>query len=247
MKDNQNEFYSSISANYSQIFPYKPAHLQFVKSQLETIRPKKILDIGCATGELSYQLAKEGAEVTGIDLNPELIAQAKRSQMHSGLHFQVGNMLELANDFQPETFDAALCFGNTLVHLLSADRIGKMLQGVRQVLKPHGKFLLQILNYDYILDEKVVELPLIETESIRFIRNYIFEENNPVVKFQTQLELKKEEKTVSNETLLLALRSGELKEFLDKTGFKNVELFSNFKEEPFGGEHLPLVARCVKG
>lgn len=246
MKDNQNKFYSSISTYYSEIFPYKPVQLQFVKNQLGQIPGKKILDIGCATGELSYQLAKEGAEVTGIDLNPDLIAQAKNSQIHPDLHFQVGNMLELTNDFQAESFDVVLCFGNTLVHLNSPGLIQNMMEGVKNVLKPDGKFLLQILNYDYILDEKVVELPLIETESIRFVRNYIFEENNPLVKFQTQLELKKEEKTVSNETPLLALRSEELKKILSKTGFKNIELFSNFKGEPFGGKHLPLVVSADK-
>ncbi|SHJ39680.1 Methyltransferase domain-containing protein [Tangfeifania diversioriginum] len=246
MKDAQNKFYSSISDYYSEIFPYKPAQLQFVKNQLEQIPGKKVLDIGCATGELSYRLAKEGAKVTGIDLNPDLIAQAKSSRIYSDLHFQVGNMLELTNDFQSEWFDAVLCFGNTLVHLTSPGFIQNMMEEVKNVLKPGGKFLLQILNYDYILNENVTELPLIETENIRFIRNYIFEENNPLVKFQTELVLKKEGKTVHNETSLLALRSEELKGLFEETGFKNLELFSNFSKEPFGGKHLPLVVSADK-
>lgn len=246
MKDPQNKFYSSISSSYSEIFPYKPAQLQFVKNQLGQIPGKKVLDIGCATGELSYRLATEGAEVTGIDLNPDLIAQAKSSKNHPGLKFQVGNMLELTNDFQSESFDAILCFGNTLVHLLSVDRIREMMDGVNQVLKPRGKFLLQLLNYDYILNEKVVELPLIETENIRFIRKYRIKQNNPVVDFKTDLVLKNEDKSVMNETSLLALRSDELKILLSQAGFKNIELFSNFKEEPFGGEHLPLVVYAEK-
>ncbi len=246
MYDPQNEFYSSISKYYSEIFPFKPAQLQFVKNQVGQFEGAKILDIGCATGELSYHLAKEGAEVTGIDLNPDLIVQAKKSKKHPNLHFQVGDMLELTNDFQSESFDAILCFGNTLVHLLFVDRIREMMDGVIQVLKPRGKFLLQILNYDYILNEKVVELPLIETESIRFIRNYIFEENNLLLKFQTELVLKKERKSVRNETPLLALRSEELKNILSKKGFTNIELNSSFKKEPFGGKHLPLVVSAVK-
>jgi len=155
-------------------------------------------------------------------------------------------MLKLIHDFQVESFDAVLCFGNTLVHLLSADRILKMMDGVNQVLKPGGKFLVQILNYDYILDENITELPLIETENIRFIRKYLIDEGNPLIGFQTELVLKKEGKSVRNETPLLALRSEELKRFLSQAGFRNAELFSNFKEEPFGGKHLPLVARCGK-
>ena len=55
------------------------------------------------------------------------------------------------------------CFGNTLVHLQSIELMGKMLKGVFAVLKPGGHFLLQILNYDFILDEQVSELPLIDS------------------------------------------------------------------------------------
>jgi SAM-dependent methyltransferase len=155
-------------------------------------------------------------------------------------------MLELANDFHPAEFDTVLCFGNTLVHLQSAELIQKMLAGVSYVLKPGGHFLLQILNYDYIVGEQVSELPVIESENIKFIRKYIFDENSPLVRFQTDLVLKKENTTISNETFLLALKSRQLKELLEQTGFSGIEWFSNFKKEPFGGNHLPLVLSCRK-
>jgi hypothetical protein len=121
-----------------------------------------------------------------------------------------------------------------------------MLKGVFTVLKPGGFFLLQILNYDYILGEQVSELPVIETENIRFIRKYKFEENNPLIRFQTNLFLKKEDKTISNETLLFGLKSAELTELLKNAGFFEIEMFSNFKQEPFGGKHLLLVVSCKK-
>jgi hypothetical protein len=60
------------------------------------------------------------------------------------------------------------------------------------------------------------------------------------------LEIKKEERTVSNETLLFALKSADLLELLEETGFKKIELYSNFKQEPFAGKHLPLVLSTLK-
>jgi glycine/sarcosine N-methyltransferase len=160
MTDAQNKFYSSISKYYPEIFPYNPLQLQFVTGIAGNLAGQQILDIGCATGELAFQLAKAGAEVTGIDLNEDLLQQAKAGKVHPKLSFQKGNMLELKNDFQSETFDTVLCFGNTLVHLTSQKLILDMLHGVNAVLKPGGIFLLQILNYDYILSEPVTELPL---------------------------------------------------------------------------------------
>jgi glycine/sarcosine N-methyltransferase len=218
--------------------------LKFVESKLGELSGKEILDIGCATGELAFNLANKGAKVTGIDLNEELLNQAKSNRMQAGLQFQVGDMLELETDFQQNQFDSVLCFGNTLVHLQSVDLIEKMLNGVKSVLKPGGQFLMQVLNYDYILNEKVSELPLIETENIRFIRNYKFNVNSALIRFQTDLYLKKEDQTVSNETSLFAIKSVELLDILGKCGFENVEFYADFKQSPFGGEHIPLVLKA---
>jgi glycine/sarcosine N-methyltransferase len=128
----------------------------------------------------------------------------------------------------------------------SQNLVFEMLCGVHHVLKPGGFFLLQILNYDFILSEPVTELPLIETENIQFIRRYSFTEKSPLISFQTELHLKKEGKVILNETPLLALKSNELKNILKKAGFEKVELFANFKEDAFGGKHLPLVLKTGK-
>jgi 2-polyprenyl-3-methyl-5-hydroxy-6-metoxy-1,4-benzoquinol methylase len=232
--------------------------LKFVQSEVGDLTGKSILDIGCATGELAFQLANAGANVTGIDLNEDLLDQARkgigdlqppeektRLKIASPIPiFRVSNMLELTRDFKKEKFDAVICFGNTLVHLPTMELINQTLQGVNYVLKPGGKFFLQMLNYDYILNEKVTELPVIETENIRFIRKYKFRENSSLIQFKTDLHIKKENKTISNETTLLALKSSELVEMLGTAGFFEIELFSNFKRDAFGRNHLPLVLSC---
>jgi glycine/sarcosine N-methyltransferase len=246
MATEQNEFYSSISKYYPEIFPYNPAQLKFVESNLVELAGKRILDIGCATGELAFQLAAAGAYITGIDLNEDLLTQATTSKMHPNLTFQKGDMLELQHDFRAGEFDAILCFGNTLVHLPDAGLVGRMLAAVHSILKTRGVFLLQILNYDYILEEQISALPVIETENIKFIRKYIFEQNNPLIRFNTQLVFKKEGEVISNETQLLALRSSDLINLLKKYGFTEVELFAGFGENKFGGNHLPLVSKAKK-
>lgn len=251
MKDKQNEFYSSISKHYAEIFPYQPVQLQFVKSRAGEPAGKQVLDIGCATGELAFQLATNGAIVTGIDLNEDLLEQAKAKAVLTGFEtsnpkFRKGNMLELKTGFQHGQFDAVLCFGNTLVHLQSTALVQQMLDGVFTVLKSGGHFLLQILNYDFILDGPVTELPVIDTENIRFKRKYRFPESGSLIQFQTGLLIKSEDKTIDNETPLLAIRSSQLAELLQNAGFSEIKLFSNFKQEPFGGKHLPLVVSCRK-
>ncbi len=244
MNSQQNDFYSSISKYYHEIFPYNPAQLGFTAKNAEGLEGKRILDIGCATGELAFQLAKAGAVVTGIDLNDDLLFQAKSKKILPGLSFQKGDMLELESDFSPHQFDAVLCYGNTLVHLSSDQKVYSMFRGVRQVLKQGGTFLVQILNYDYIISEKITQLPVIETPDVKFIRSYLIEDNNPVIKFRTELHIKKEDRVIYNETPLLALHSHQVKDLLSEAGFTDIFLFASFKEEPFGGKHLPLVLKA---
>lgn len=247
---NQSErFYSSIADYYSAIFPFNPAQLNFVESFVGELAGLRLLDIGCATGELARMLARKGARVTAIDLNEDLLEQARRMaqaelQGTVAPEFRKGNMLELSSDFAPETFDLVLCFGNTLVHLPDTNTVAQMLKGVKQVLKPGGLFLLQILNYDHILDDQIKELPLIDNDKISFVRKYEFEVHSSVVQFVTELTIKATGECIRNRSQLLALRSAELTELLQQEGFRELELFANFKREPFGGKHLPLVLSC---
>ena len=244
MTDPQEIFYTSISKYYSDIFPYNPLQLSFIQQEIFSLNGKKILDIGCATGELSVQLAMQEAEVTGIDLNTGLLQQAQKKGTFQNLVFKEGNMLNLENDFQEDQFDAVICFGNTLVHLNTPEEVGTMLSGVRHILKPGGNLFLQILNYDHIFENQVHDLPLIETENIRFIREYGFETDSTHIRFITQLHVKKEGLQIQNETKLLALKSSQLSAALTQSGFSEINLYSNFKQEPFGGKHLPLIATC---
>ncbi len=50
---------------------------EFAFRVLGDLRGRRVLDLGCGSGELSTQLAAMGARVTGVDLSPELIAVAR--------------------------------------------------------------------------------------------------------------------------------------------------------------------------
>lgn len=52
-----------------------------------------ILDVGCGPGHVARYLASRGATVEGVDLSPEMIAEACAS--HPELAFRVGDMFQL--------------------------------------------------------------------------------------------------------------------------------------------------------
>lgn len=57
----------------------------------------RVLDAGCGTGALAFELAARGAQVVGVDISPQLIGIAKSrqpAQLVSHLQFQPGDMFD---------------------------------------------------------------------------------------------------------------------------------------------------------
>ena len=156
-------FYKSIAPFYNEIFPFSPAQLPFTTAAFSKPETCNLLDIGCGTGILSLQSAKKFKQVTAIDLDQNMLDKAIKSKplQQNNLSYQVLNMLEITPHFNPESFDGVLCYGNTLVHLQDAETISHFLEKVHAVLKPKGKFLLQIINYDRIYEQQIGGLPTI--------------------------------------------------------------------------------------
>ena len=242
MKIDQEIFYSSIAKYYNQIFPLNEEQVQFVQTNLQSLDGKNIMDIGCSTGQLSQKLASQGSQVTGVDLNENMIRIAQSENHFPGLKFVTGNMLEADSYCEESSLDAVLCFGNTLVHLDSIEEIAQFFKVVAKLLKPGARFLVQILNYDYILEHEVEELPLIDTPKFSFIRKYdLPTPKEEKIIFNTELVIKSSRDSLFHASRLLPLRKNELQTLLEHAGFERLKFFANFANKPFGGNHLPLI------
>ena len=119
-----------------------PVRLQYVKQRI-SLRDAKVLDVGCGGGLLSEALAKEGAEVTAIDLAPELIKVAKLHRLESGVavDYRLQSVEALAAE-QPGSFDAITCM-EMLEHVPDPSAI---IAACASLLKPGGQLFLSTLN-----------------------------------------------------------------------------------------------------
>lgn len=238
----QNRFYSSVTGYYDEIFPLNPLQMEFIKTEMGSLDELYFLDVGCSTGKLANELCRLGALGVGIDLNEDMIREAKEKYSSASLNFRKMNMLHVDRAFPDHYFDTIICFGNTLVHLDSNPEIRTFLNHTAKLLKPGGKLLLQILNYDYILDKKISELPLIETSRFQFTRHYTLPNGaQQKIEFSTILTDKLSGEMLGNSVSLLPVRKKELERILLMAGFKQICFYAGFAREFYTGAHLPLV------
>lgn len=95
----------------------------------EDLRGARVLDAGCGTGAMATELAQRGAQVTAVDISPQLIEIAKR-RLHPALadqvDFQAGDMSDPALGH----FDFTLAM-DSLIYYRDAD-IGRVIGSLGQ-------------------------------------------------------------------------------------------------------------------
>lgn len=239
------DFYQAISKHYREIFPLNPMQSNFVKGSFSSLREKTLLDVGCGKGDLVLDLSTSIGLLTGIDLDSSMLEDA-RAAASGNTTFMRLDMMKLRKQFGEGSFDGLLCFGNTLVHLPNQLSISDFLQQARIVLKGEGKLLLQIINYDRILDQDVRSLPTIETENCSFVRNYLYDSKAHLVDFETRLIIKASGESILNNIRLYPLRKAELHSMLLDAGFSSISYFGNFRRDPLERNSIPLVVEaCI--
>ena len=236
-------FYESIAKVYDYIFPKNRKQLEFVESIKKINSKEKMLDIGCATGNLTELLGEKTRNIVGIDLDKELLKEAK--EKHPNLNFENMNMLKINEKFEENSFDRVVSFGNTLVHLDSREEVEEFFQKVYKTLKFNGFFIVQIINYNRIIEKNIKNLPTIDNEKVKFVRDYEYDKSIGKVDFITELTIKEANLNIKNNIKLLALTKIEIQKFLGETGFRNIEFYGDFegRELSDNSEALIFVAQ----
>jgi len=97
-----------------------------------------ILDAGCGPGRVGGRLAAVGHQVVGVDIDPELIDEARRQ--HPGPTWLARDLaeLDLPADGIAERFDVVVASGNVMTFLDPATRV-EVLRRLRAHLAPDGR------------------------------------------------------------------------------------------------------------
>ncbi len=131
-----------ISGEFKTLHDINPLRIRFIQEHAE-INGKCIVDVGCGGGILSESLAKNGADMLGIDLSEELIDIADLHGLESGVnaHYRKISAEALADE-QPEGFDHVTCM-EMLEHVPDPASI---VRACAKLVKPGGTVFFSTLN-----------------------------------------------------------------------------------------------------
>ena len=235
-------FYSEISRYYDEIFVAGASELAFVNRLLHG--RKTVLDVGCGTGNKTELFSTADNTIHAFDSDPEMIARAKAKHPGHSIEYLVSDMLEVDKKYAGLSFDAALCLGNTFVHLDSEKQIAEMLKKLDDLLSADGILVIQILNYDWIIRQNITELPLIETESVVFSRHYEWEDG--ALFFKADLVVKATGETVQNRVRLFPLLKKDLTSLLSQSAFTELEFYGGYDGRPLKDDSFVLIVVARK-
>ncbi len=112
--------------------------------EIINFRPSKILEVGTGSGGMSIFLGWLGLDITGIDIDPEVVAKAETeaAELHSSAKFEVADTFHLP--YGDNTFD--LIFHQGLMEHFSDSDIRRILA---EQLRVARRVVLSVPNHWY--------------------------------------------------------------------------------------------------
>ncbi|MBR3019635.1 MAG: class I SAM-dependent methyltransferase [Clostridia bacterium] len=105
----------------------------------------KILEVGAGTGKHSIALAREGMDVTAVELvESNLAGLREKSKGITNIRSFQGDATDLSR-FSDNSFDVTLLFG-PMYHLFEADEVNRAIDEAIRVTKPGGVILFAFIS-----------------------------------------------------------------------------------------------------
>jgi len=129
------------AGDFGQIARYYTSDAENFIARLNLKPGMKVLDVACGTGNLALPAARTGAEVTGVDIAPNLVEQARENAKREGLNAKFDEGDAEALPYADASFDAVV----TMFGAMFAPRPELVAAELKRVCRPGG--LIAMANW----------------------------------------------------------------------------------------------------
>src|SRR5215204_2691952 len=123
-----------IAGDFGQIARYYASQAEEFINRRDLKPGMKVLDVACGTGNLALPAAKTGATVTGVDIAPNLVEQARENATAAGLNAKFDEGDAEALPYADASFDAVV----TMFGAMFAPRPDVTAAELKRVCRPGG-------------------------------------------------------------------------------------------------------------
>ena len=145
--------------------PYHKIEFIVTSHFLDKYLPKRgtILDAGGGPGTYTVELAKKGYDLVLLDLTPELLTIARKQIQRANVQGHVkkigqGTISDLS-EFPEGTFDAVVCLGGALNHVLGRRQRSKAVAELARVTKRHSPIFISVISRLGLMTSLLVNSP----------------------------------------------------------------------------------------
>lgn len=218
--------------------------VNFIEEILNLKPGAKILDLGCGVGRHSLEFAKRGFKVTGLDVNPVLLKEAKKREKKQGVRTKIRwvckDMRKIA--FK-EKFDVVLNLFTTFGYFTERENQNLIFK-VSRALKEGGYFVLEVNHREYLLSH-FQHKNFIEISKSRFI---LYERNFDFVNSRLEEDrifISKGKKTKEVHLSIRLYTLNELIQMCEKANLFSKGCYGDYERKPvdFNTERCVLITQ----
>lgn len=238
---------------YDTIYDYvrdSTDHQYFLRKILEA--KGTVLEIGTGTGRFFIDALKQGADIYGIDISPEMIKILK-DKLPEKEHHRV-QVLDICNFKLQQRFDLIIAPFRVFMHLLSVVEQHKALESVYAHLNPSGIFIFDLfvpnlkMLHEGLNNHKDFEG---EYEPGKKLVRYSSMWADPInqisyVTFKLVWDEDGVEKTEEWKTNLRFFFRYELEHLIKQSDFKLVNILGDFEEGNLNKDSKEFIVVCKK-
>ncbi|MFT6289539.1 MAG: SAM-dependent methyltransferase [Ilumatobacter sp.] len=175
--------YRSLAADYHWFFDdvelFLGSDTPGVRAAMALLQPgARVLDVACGIGVDAAALLRRGFDVSASDASAEMVAATQQRFRDAGVDGErvvTSAWRDLPASFDPESFDAIFCIGNSIAHAPDAWSAIAAFEAFRSVLAPGGILVLDTYDWEITHDagsRVEVEPGIVERGGSRCVRTY---------------------------------------------------------------------------
>ncbi|KAA3634040.1 MAG: class I SAM-dependent methyltransferase [Calditrichaeota bacterium] len=228
-KDWWETFFHEFRPFFQKISPKETnAQVRFYLKHLNLKKGMSFLDCPVGIGRIAIPLAKRGINVTGIDLAESYLIELEEKASKRNLPLKLFHSDMRRINFNGE-FDTAGNLWTSLGYFEKESDNLLVLKKIYTALKPNGKFVIQVINRDWVLNN-FSSSDWTAFGKVKVLEQRIFDYAES--KSRATWTFIKEGKETAVDTSIRMYSYHELKKLLEKVGFKNVHGFGSLNDDP---------------